>query len=226
MFFSLIFVLLVIFLVRIKERTFAENKESYRYTVSGISVLFFASLLRLLNHQGLFEAVPFLSESIYFDLSEAIGIVTGIALMIAGVSIWLPVKSRTIDVADDRAKQSRLIQEILHEIIQTKEINSLFERVPKLICQGFGFSGSAVYRLNHKRQRFICTDFNDPENSSEKLEKLQFEPDTALGVLEDMNNVFGATFPFHLEINGRLKAVVLFWREENEEVCADDRMAL
>ncbi len=226
MFFTMIFVLLVIFLVRIKERTFAENKESYRYTVSGISVLFFASLLRLLNHQGVFEAVPFLSESIYFDLSEAIGIVTGIALMIAGVSIWLPVKSRTIDAADDQAKQSQLIQEILYEIIQTKEINTLFERVPMLICQGFGFSGSAVYRLNHKRQRFICTDLDDPGNSSKKLKKLQFKPETALGVLEDMNNVFGATFPFHLEINGRPKAVVLFWREENEEVCADDRMAL
>ena len=226
MFFTLVFVLLFIFLVRIKERAFVENRESYRYTVSGISVLFFASLLRLLNHQGLFDTVPFLSENIYFDLSEAIGIVTGIALMIAGVSIWLPMKRRAKDDDNGRAKQSLLIQEIFLEIIQANEINNLFERIPKSICKGFGFSGSAVYRLNHKRGRFICSNLNDPKNSSKKLEKLQFEPGTALSVLEDVDNVFGTTFPLLIEIDGRLKAVILFWREEDEEVSADDRMAL
>jgi len=226
MFFTMVFVLLFIFLVRIKERTFIENRESYRYTTTGISVLFFVSLLRLLNHQGWFEAVPFLSESIYFDLSEAIGIITGIALMIAGVSIWLPVKRRTISQADNRAEKSQLVQEILFETIQTKEINNIFDRIPKLICQNFDFSGAAVYRLNHRKRHFLCTDLFDPDDSAKKLDKLQFDTTNALTVLEDVNNVFGVTFPLLVEVKNNLQAVILFWREENIEVSADDRMAL
>ena len=94
LFFAFIFIILAIMLMRIKDKAFTDNKESYRYTTSGVFVLFLVSIIRLLNHQQAFASVPFLSEPVCRDLIEATGIIAGMTLMLAGVSFWLPIKKR------------------------------------------------------------------------------------------------------------------------------------
>jgi len=225
-FFSLVFVLLFIFLIKIKERTFIQNKESFRYTISGISVLFLTSLLRLMNHQNLFDSVPFLSENIYFDLSEAIGIVTGMALMIAGVSIWLPIKRRTIDSADAKVKQYSLIQKILNEIILGKEIDRLFEFIPVMICEGFGFTGSAVFRLNHRQKKFVCTNLSNPDEDIKKLKILRFKPDMVSKIIEEFREKLKIDYPLYLKVDKNLKAIILFWKGDEKGVGVADKMAI
>jgi hypothetical protein len=162
LFFAMVFVLIFIFLLRIKDRAFVNNRESLRYTMSGIFFLFLTSVFRLLEHQGLFAAIPFLSENIYRDLTEAIGIVTGIALMISGVSIWLPQKKKREKDNEKYVRRSTAVRHIESEILEVVDVNRLFTYVPELICKTFGFKCAALFRLNHKIQQFVCTNLYNP----------------------------------------------------------------
>ena len=94
LFFASIFILLLLLMAKMRERAFADNKESYRYAMTGMSVLAIVAFLQLAAHQDLLATLPFLSEPIYQELAQVIGIVAGVALMIAGISIWLPVKKQ------------------------------------------------------------------------------------------------------------------------------------
>ena len=93
-FFTAIFILLLILLAKIRIKAFSNNRDSYRYTFLGISVLGVVSLLQLAGHQDALNSIPFLSEPVYRELALGIGIVSGITLMIAGASIWLPVRKK------------------------------------------------------------------------------------------------------------------------------------
>ncbi|UCD93905.1 MAG: GAF domain-containing protein, partial [Candidatus Zixiibacteriota bacterium] len=226
-FFAFIFVLILALLMRIRDKTFADNRESYKYAVSGISVLFLVSLIRLVGNQGLFGQIPFLSEPIYRELAEAIGIVAGIALMIAGVSIWLPARKRQNISASTDNEIGPAIQRVEKEILEAGNVTRLFATVPELICNAFGYESSALFRWSGGSRSLVCVHrHNISPALSEKLdnEKIKIgddpiDPDVAAKVLN-------ASHHFVVKVKGQARAALFFWDDKREGLSNFEKMAL
>lgn len=227
LFFASFFVLLLVFLARIKDKAFVGNRESYRYTLSGIFVLFMVSLLRLLDHQDLFRSVPFFSEPVYQNLAEAIGIVTGIALMIAGVSVWLPIKKNKERDVDEKFRLYFAIQKIEDRIQETRDVNRLFESIPEMICGAFGFASSAVFRMYHKLNGWTCTNCYNPDSKLTKdFEKLRSEIETGTKVFNDIENKLKADFHLPLNIKNTPGAIIFFWKSSRKNLDNDEKISM
>jgi len=227
LFFALIFILLTIFLMRIKEKAFPGNRESYRYTIAGIIILFFASVIRLADHQNMFESCPFLSEPIYCALAEVIAIVTGIALMIAGVSVWLPRRHKKARIADGEHGASDIYRKIENEIFVIRSVNHLFDRIPRMLCQYFGFEAAAVVRKNHRRGRFVVTNEHRlPEETSALIADGSFGRLLDSGSMEEACRRVGSAYMMPLMAEGDLRAVFFFWREADEDIDVENKLRL
>jgi len=226
-FFASIFVLLFIFLLKIKERLFVNNQDSLKYTTSGIFILFLTSALRLLEHQGLFNSLPILSEGLYSDLVEAIGIITGIALMIAGVSIWLPQKKKRDKLNEKSVKLSEAVRRIEQEIILECDINRLFEIIPKMLCDCFGFSRAVVMRLSHKRHETICTNqFNPTLEMSGSLKNVRYGATNFNQMIAESKTKYGSDYQMQLYIDNNPKAALLFWKKDVVESGSEDNLLM
>jgi transcriptional regulator with GAF, ATPase, and Fis domain len=226
-FFAFIFVFILALLIRIRDKTFADNRESYRYTVSGILALFVVSVIRLVSNQSLFGEIPFLSEPVYRELVEAIGIVAGIALMIAGVSIWLPSRKRWETAAQGDGEYDLAIQKIEKEILETPSISRLLARIPELICGLFQFDSSALLKWNSRSRNFICAQrHNLSEALSEKLDQCEIKIDIDREGLDSTARSLKASYCFAVRVKDQARAVLIFWKEGRESLDAQQRSAL
>lgn len=217
----------VFLLGRIKERAFNDNKESYRYTVSGITVLLVVSLIRLFKHQHMFDSMPFLSETVYQNLIEAIGIIAGITLMIAGVSIWLPVRMRGDRKAGQEVQWYAALLKIEREILETEKLDRLFESIPKLVCGSFGFDSSAVFRLHRKSNRYICTNrYNFVPGTAEYIKGSKIESPARPEAIDNLKRTLKSSYSIYLNVNNETTAVIFFWKDEPTEISPDARVML
>lgn len=226
LFFAFIFVILSILLMRIKDRAFVENRESYRYAASGIFVLFLVSVMRMLNHQQVFAGVPFLSEPVCQDLIEAIGIVGGMALMLAGVSIWLPIKKRRTGELESEINRNSTVQKIEWEIRNSEKISRLFDIVPELICEKFGFIGSAVFMKRSDTDFFACRYTHNTDFAVFGRKFYQSNGDSNNDLLHNVEKILKANYCFPIHINNKMRAIIFFWGEKDYRPDSDDIMAL
>ncbi|PKK82889.1 MAG: hypothetical protein CVT49_11300 [candidate division Zixibacteria bacterium HGW-Zixibacteria-1] len=225
-FFAFIFVTLTILLMRIKDRAFVENKESYRYAASGIIVLFLVSVMRLLSHQQVFVGIPFLSEPVCQDLIEVIGIVAGMTLMLAGVSIWLPIKKRRTGELEAEILRNSSVQKIEWEIKSADKISRLFETVPAQICDKFGFVGSAVFMKRSDTDYFACRYTHNTEFAVFGRRFYQSGSDNDCDILNRAAKILKADYCFPLQINNKMRATIFFRGEKNFKPESDDILAL
>jgi transcriptional regulator with GAF, ATPase, and Fis domain len=226
-FFASIFILLFIFLIRIRDRVFVNNQESMKYTISGLFILFLTSMLRLFEHQGMFSSLPFLSESLYSDLAEAIGIITGIALMIAGVSIWLPHKKKREQQNGETVRLNEVVRRIEQEIILDCDINRLFKIVPKMLCECFGFSRAAVLRIAHKRREIICTDlFNPTLEMSGSLRSARYDVTRFNRIIAESEIKYSSNYQMQIYIDNNPKAAILFWKDNDNVIGTEENLML
>jgi len=226
LFFTLIFVILAVLLMRIKERAFLENKESYRYTASGIFVLFLTSMVRLLNHQEAFTSIPFLSEPVCQDLTEAIGIVAGIALMMAGVSIWLPIKKRRTSELESEIERFTSVQKLEWEINGIEKIERLFETIPQIICDRFGFTGAAVFMRRSGDERFLCR-YTCNTYLSREFHSIDYSAgDCTCDIFKKAAGNLHSDYFIPLTTGNKTRVVIYFWRPDGKAPETDDIYAL
>nr|MBN2277714.1 GAF domain-containing protein [candidate division Zixibacteria bacterium] len=225
--FTLVFVILLRLLSRIKDKTFENNRESYKYTISGISALLLVSILRLLKHQSVFGNVPFLSEPVYLDLAEAIGIVAGVALMIGGVSIWLPLKKKRNGQMEREIHQQEALLKIIWEILENDKINRIFNTVPRIICAELNFSSAAVFKKKRRHENYLWSHgFNIDTDLSNKISA---RPIPATAGIEDLLRIqdeLGADGHIPLQINNLTRGVVYFWKSGRALMTAEEQVIL
>jgi len=227
LFFTIVFVVLLLMLSRIKDKTFENNRESYKYTISGISALLFVSILRLLKDQAIFSSVPFLSEPVYLDLAEAIGIVTGIALLIAGVSFWLPKRNRKASQMEGDLRMQEALQKITWEIFESDKVNRIFETIPQLICGSFNFSSAIVLKkISRSGQHFIADRFNVDSALESRLKDHPIENDFRLENLVSAEKDWRAILHIPLQIRGYVTGGIFFWNNQPRVLTTDERILL
>jgi transcriptional regulator with GAF, ATPase, and Fis domain len=227
LFFALIFIFLLILLFRIKDKAFIENKDSYRYTLRGMIVLTGVSLLRLIGHSQFFMSLPFLSEPIYKELVEAIGMITGLTLMIAGVSIWLPIKKKRDNRATRALEIFKFLDNFEESMGEADNINRIFHDIPEFVCRNFGLASSAVFRLNHKRGRFICTDhYNIDTGSRENLKNEEILSGQEHEPFGNIIEKYAVDYYLPLKVKDSVCGALLFWKETGAEISPEIRQAL
>lgn len=223
--FSTIFALLLILLIKVKEKTFIDNKDSYRYTLGGMTALAIISLVQLAAHQNLFFGVPFLSEPMYQELIEVIGIIAGVALMIAGITLWLPAKKKRDNLEIERMKRYESLEKVQRQIETSEDMGWLFEYLPELISHQFGVGSTAIFRLSHMSRRFVCTNhLNCSEDRRVPLEHLARTAEKAESFFENARS--HAEHSIQVSINGRIEAILFFWSDHECQIGAEDKAFL
>jgi transcriptional regulator with GAF, ATPase, and Fis domain len=225
--FSSIFVLLIILLIKVREKAFIDNSESFYYTFGGLTALGLVSLMQLADHQNLFESFPFLSEPIYQELVKVIGIVTGVAMMIAGISIWLPSKKKKETISMEHTMGIEVLDKIERQIVNIEDINHLFNSLPEIIKKYIGIHSMAVFRLFHKGGNFICTNnYGFDESVGEKIQKAIFPGNSLSSLYEAMQNLY---FPDHyvpIKTGDEVGAIIFFWGNEVDGFSNEERFLL
>lgn len=153
--FTVIFVLLFGLLGRMREKIFSDNKASYNYARLGLATLALVSLIQSAHNQNIFKTIPFLSEPVYLELILVIGMVTGVTLMLAGISIWVPPrKTVRAEEANDKNRTAWLCR-IIEETERYPDITQFIRKLPQMLCGRDGFKAAAIVRLNGRGNQII-----------------------------------------------------------------------
>ncbi|MBN2226573.1 MAG: GAF domain-containing protein [candidate division Zixibacteria bacterium] len=226
LFFALTFVVLLGLLVRVRERVFRDNRESYRCTVGGLFSLGIVSVIQLVSHQELLHQVPLLSEPIYLEVIEIIGIITGITLLISGISVWIP--GRRGNTETEKTSRSRVaIDDILLRLMRVDATATLFDEIPRMIADRFGFDSLAVFRRHHSHKRIMLTDESNLASSIRGDIKRSLRLTGSVPKLvEAVRKATGPVGEIPLTIGARTVGAILFWKDHPEKLCEEELNAL
>ncbi|MCP4704638.1 MAG: GAF domain-containing protein [candidate division Zixibacteria bacterium] len=225
-FFSTVFLLLLILLAKIRVNTFENNKDSYRYTFGGISVLGVVSIIQMMGHQDLFESIPFLSEPIYRELVLTIGVVSGVALMIAGASIWLPGKNRKTKKIVDSESSSRTL-DIENTILHTPNSKSVLKRFPGMISRDFNFNAHVIFTRQNRLNKYVCTDYaNIGDNETKLFQNIDFTYIGAKRQAAEIKSKIPHDYYLPILVTNRAQIIILFRKNKGETVTDTERKSL
>lgn len=227
LFFALTFVILLSLLARIRGRTFNGNRDSYHCTIGGLFSLGVVSVIQLMSHQGLFEYIPLLSEPIYLEVVEIIGIVAGIMLLLAGVSIWIPGRRERQEKASVEKREHIVVEDIISKIMQADNSVVLFDDIPRLIADRFGFDSLAVLRRYHQNRRILLTNVSNLSFSTrDDIISLLRTSSAMPRVIKEIHNDVAPVAEIPLMIGERKVGAVIFWKDQPETLCEDELNAL
>lgn len=227
LFFAFTFLALLILLFRIKSRAFIDNKDSYRYILGGISVFCITSILQLAANQGMFESLPFLSEPVYLEVVKIIGIVAGITFLIAGISIWLPGRTRKDNISGVKPELKKNIDRIILRVLNGKAIEAVFRIAPKIISRCFGFDSWIVIRVCHRKNSAILTDSGGITGDTIALahQALDFDG-PASHSFSRVREMGRSSYDLPIRINNRQVAGIFFWQRGQKWLNEGDMVLL
>lgn len=225
-FFTTVFLLLLIMMAKIRVNAFEHNKDSYRYTFFGISVLGVVSLLQMASHQNLFDSVPFLSESVYRELTLGIGVVSGVTLMIAGASIWLPGKNKKTKETTNPGNSSRTL-DIEKAIFYSQNLQTALERIPRMISRDFNFMTYAVFTRQNRLKKYVCTAYEGLEkNEVQQFKNFNFSTIGARKQTAEIISKIPHDYCFPVTVNDRAQVILLFRKNRGETVTEVEKKSL
>ncbi len=218
LFFTAIFVLLLVLLIKIREKAFHDNKDSYRYAFWGMLVLGIVSILQLASHQNFLETLPFISEPVYQELAQITGIIAGVTLLIAGITIWLPGKKKRDEIDSVLRGRENLIGRASDIIRDSGSIDILFNDLTEGLRRDFHFESAAVFRLSHRTRTFICSDkFNVDEKTGEFLARvsgiIENETDLVQAIRQELVSLHRIT----AAINNKGRVFLFFWGGKEQD---------
>ncbi len=227
LFFASTFAVLLLILLRTRNKLFTENRSSFNYSVTGLLALFFVSIIQLSANQRLFGAVPFLSEPMYAEMVQIIGIISGITLLVAGASMWIPSrkKNKSADVEPNTAAD--IAWRIKLEVVRSKQPDFIFDELPVSIMQAFGFDGFAVLKYSSRSRKVYLANHSGirPEYYDQIMKSIKSRKDQA--------EIFGcvcrlghpaAEVPVRVQV--RQAAGIYFWKTSIDKASESDQIAL
>ena len=139
-------------LSRSRERMMAESRSSYLHMYAGLLVINLIALLRLSDKTGLAASIPFLSDAPFMQLTQTIGLVTGLVMLVSGVSDWLPLNRMLRDYGSQRVGRLELLKEVQQlisvegrlPVVISSTLKNMVEHLPadKGICWQFASGDS------------------------------------------------------------------------------------
>ncbi len=227
LFFAATFAVLLMILLRTRSKLFTENRSSFKYSVTGLLVLFFVSLVQLSANQRFFGTVPFLSEPMYLEMVQIIGIISGITLLVAGASLWIPGRKKNKNNDDKIEIASEIAARIKLEVVRSKHPNFIFDELPTSIAHAFNFDGLAVLKYSSRSQTVHLTKYNgvrpDYHNQIKKSIRSRKDQAEIFGCICRLGHP-AAEMP--VRVQGRQVAGMYFWKNGIKKAPESDQIAL
>lgn len=126
----------------------AESREGFRHLAGGLAFLSMATLARLFYGLGYFSRVPFLSETLFFDLAYWILVLAGGALMVNGASEWLPLARQNRKLSQQRIDRLELLHRVQQLVGVENRVDAILSTTLQYMQAQIEFSAGAVFQFS------------------------------------------------------------------------------
>jgi len=138
---------------RFDQQISSVSRESFRLITGGLSVLALLSLMGLYRGLGLLGNVPFLSETVFFDLISWILGITGSVFILSGVAHWMPLARDQKQLYANTAHKLELLK-------RTEQLLGIESRLDPILANTIDYMVShlsmdfgAVYKYSVSQER-------------------------------------------------------------------------
>ncbi len=235
----LFFLAALILMAELKNQIRAESHEGYNNIAGGLSILALVSLANWLNTINLFEAVPFLSEPVFYSLANWIGVIIGTALLAVGVSNWLPLARRHRVYNKARVQHLEVLRRVEQLVGVESRLDTVLSTTLGYMIENFGFSAGAVYKYSENQNNLtLATSAGTDTVEADHLAALSILQDKyndyQLGVRSDPAGVFDG-YPdsldrpqevFPIEVRGKTVGFFMLWNDSAGKCSSDDEVTL
>jgi len=234
------FFLIVLIIFRQCENAIkAESSEGYVRLAGGLAILSLTALGRLFQNIGMFQQAPFLSETVFFDLTYWVLVIAGGAMIASGAAHWLPLMRRNNQINQAKIARLDLIRRIEQltgvenrlDVILTNALHYMqeaFNPGPGIVCK---CSGDC--RL--VRVVSVSPDFKGNAQDIGQTVASRVKARQAAGKTMDPMRFLGdclaqeqgrpvVTIP--MEVAGHVIGMFAFWSRDREELDSDARLIL
>jgi len=142
------FLVALILIRRFQHQIRAESLEGYRRAAGGLSFLSLAALSRLYFGLGWFEGVPFVSETLFFDLAYWIVVIAGGALLVTGVAEWLPLARSRRRYSADRIARLELLRRVEQLVGVENRLDNVLANTLHYMREAMSLTSGAVFKLS------------------------------------------------------------------------------
>ena len=160
---SLILLLALLLVARYRKAICAVDRGSFNNIAAGLVILALVSIGRVYNDLGIFHQTPFLSESTFYELIHWIGIITGFAFMISGISTWLPLAKNARQFNQTRFSRLEFVKKTEQLIGVESRLDKVLSATLDNILDHFEFTQGLVltYSSQHKSTRTVDFKIDD-----------------------------------------------------------------
>lgn len=235
-----VFFLMALVLVRgFKAQIKADSTDSYDNIAGGLTILALTAVARLYSALGMFEGVPFLSETVFFDLAYWICVITGSTFIISGVANWLPLARYHRQYNRSRIEHLDLLRKVQQLVGVETRLDAVLATSLQYMTDQMSFVAGAVFKcspvsgvltLEATTREFPI----DPQllnqvqldTSARRFHGLGFRhnSDCLLRGLPGELDRPGMTLP--IMVGHRPVGFFLLWDNRGEEINSDDRLIL
>ncbi len=151
---TLFFLSGLVVLSRSKKQMVAESHSSFWNMYAGLLIMNVVALLRLSAETGLAGSIPFLADAPFMQLTQTIGFITGLVLLVSGASDWLPLNKMLRKYSSQKIGRLELLKEVQQltsvegklSTVVSNTLKQMVEHLPvnKGICWQFSSGRSGV----------------------------------------------------------------------------------
>ncbi len=235
----LFFLAALILIAELKTQIRSESPEGYNNIVGGLSVLALVSVSNWFNSINLYDAVPFLSQPVFYSLASWIGVIVGTSLLMIGVSNWLPLARRHRVYNKTRVQHLEMLRRVEQLVGVESRLDTVLSTTLGYMIENFGFSAGAVFKYSESQNNLsLATTSGTDTVEADCLKALSIVQDKyddyRLGVRSDPVGAFEG-YPESLnrpqevlpiEVSGRTVGFFMLWNDGAEKCGSDDGVTL
>lgn len=149
------FVLALTSVLKLRNQIRSFNPESYNAIAGGLALLALSAMARTYHSLGLFDDLPFLSVTLFYELTLWILAIAGAAMMVSGVSTWLPLARKHYRYSEARLRRLELLKHIEQLVGVENRLDAILDRSCQHIVDHFGLAGGMVFKYSDRRKRLV-----------------------------------------------------------------------
>jgi transcriptional regulator with GAF, ATPase, and Fis domain len=173
---TLFFLCALMLVAKFRPQLSARHKGSYRAISGGLVTLTVMFLSNVYQKIGVFAAVPFLAEPLFYQLIFWIGVITGLTFLVSGVSDWLRLSRSSRKLGSAQSDQLEFIRKIAQLVGVEGRLPVILNQTLQYMVEHFGFLHGAVYIYSQKqRKTLLVAAVGSGEFAPEDIENMVFE---------------------------------------------------
>lgn len=200
------------------------HKESFSYITTGLTIIALSSIAAVLEQQNVFINIPFLNEAMFFQLLYWIGMITGMTLLLSGVSNWLPVYRKHLKFNSQELIKLEIFKKIEQLIRFESRNNIILLQALELINKHYNFTESSCFLFSQKEKKMnllgaVVSDSNSDTRSNfihfhntAIADSIENKSIKLIYITESHYSAPDLILP--MEVNGKLLGALCFYNDQ------------